>query len=342
MIKTAIIGCGHWGRLLIRSLSQNPDVHLRYFCDLDPHRLAQLKTQHGYVNATTNAADVFSDVAVDAVVIATPMTSHFELAKAAILAGKHVLVEQPMATTVAQCTELMRLAEEAGVVLCVDHIDEYNTALAEMVKLARTGQLGDLRYIYAQRLNQGESSSSAGVVNELAAHELYTATNLLEMTPVSISAKGLRLLSSNVEDVAFVTCDFSNGVTLHIHASWLDPNKVRRMTVVGSESMVEYNDIRPDARLTIYNTRTDLDETSSPLDSFDQFQLRVRSGDVVIPRVRYDEPLQGLCKDFVHCVTEGAVPQSDALKARRVVTLLEAARQSIQADGTPVRLKEWC
>ncbi len=346
MIKTAIIGCGYWGRLIIRSFAQQSEFHLRYFCDVDPHRLASLKTQYGYVNMTTDLDTILKDAAVDAVIIATPIHTHYKIAKACLSASKHVLVEQPLAMKKIQCDELIELASHNDLILMVDHIDEYNTALSDLNRLIQNGDVGNLRYLYAQRLNLGESSSASGVLMELASHEVYTSVNILGLTPRRVSAKGLNLLSPHVEDVAFTTIDFDNGVTFNIHASWLDPNKVRRLTVVGSDRMAVYDDVSSDAKITIYNRKANLEgdhtqQLDQQDDSFERFRLSVRTGDVIIPKVDFVEPLRLLCKDFSECIHTGNTPRSDGLKAAKVVGLLEAARQSMKMSGTPVELKEW-
>ncbi|HCR15869.1 MAG TPA: hypothetical protein DIU35_00155 [Candidatus Latescibacteria bacterium] len=346
MIKTAIIGCGYWGRLLIRSIAQQPDYHIRYFCDIDPNRLAQLKKNYGYVNMTTELHSILTDVAVDAVVIATPVHSHYEIAKACLEAGKHILIEQPMAVRRIHCDELIQLAARKNLAIMVDHIDEYNTSLNSLNRLIQSESLGDLRYMYAQRLNLGESSFGPGVLMELASHEIYFGLNILGLKPFRVSSKGLNLLSPQIEDVSFTTIDFDNGVTFNIHTSWLDPNKVRRLTVVGSDKMAIHDDVSTDAKLTIYNRQADLcsgnsDFAGQESDSFEHFRLAVRTGDVLIPKIDTVEPLRLLCEDFATCIGSGAVPRSDGLKASKVVSLLEAARQSMRMDGTPVELKEW-
>lgn len=345
MLKIAIIGCGYWGRHILRILARMPDVHLRYFCDPDAANLAYLKPNYGYVNATHDLDLVLKDVAIDACVIATPVATHFDIAHKCLQAGKHVMVEQPIALSLSQANRLLDIATGRNLTLCVDHIDEYNEVYGHVREMIDRGDLGRLRYMYAQRLNLGESTSSAGVLTELGAHELYTAVNILGLRPRRIAAKGLKLMSPGAEDVAFATVDFENGSTFHIHTSWVDPNKVRKLTIVGEDKMVICDDTDPSAKLMIYHTsasaRHTPDGKHASQDSYGEFQLAIRSGDVVIPHLRPAEPLQVLCDDFVSSVHESRPPRSDGYRARRVVCLLELARQSMQADGAPINVKEW-
>lgn len=342
MIKTAVIGCGHWGRLVIRSLSQNDGFHLRYFCDIDVAKVDGLKNLYGYVNGTTDLDAVLRDVAVDAVVVATPTQTHHEIALRCLRAGKHVLIEQPMAISQVECDDLIQTAEQSSLTLAVNHIDQHNLALSKLSSMVETGGLGAIRYMYAQRLNLGESTSRSGALYELGSHEIYTCLNILGLTPTRVTAKGLHLMSKDVEDVAFATIDFEEGCTLNLHTSWLDPNKVRRLTIVGSDRMAVYDDVSQDARITVYNRSADLEKTvTDGNDSFDQFQLSIRSGDVLIPRVEFVEPLKLACESFRGSVTDGHTPAVDGKKARRVVALLEASRKSMQMNGAPVHIKEW-
>lgn len=335
MIKVGVVGCGFWGRLLVRSLAQqNERYHLRYFCDVDTGKLDELKTQYGYVNVTTDVEDILRDQAIDAVVIATPIGTHYEMTRRCLEAGKHVFVEQPLALDPEHCAHVSSLAEEKGLVLLVDHIDEYNTGLSYVKEMIRHEELGDVRYLYSQRLNLGEQSSGAGVLQELASHEAYVGMNVFGFKPIRVTARGLSLLNPGVDDVAFVAIDFEGGVTLHIHASWVDPNKTRRLTVVGSGRMVEYDDVSQDSKVTIYDSQAHVDRGKA--DSFDEFQLLVRRGDVIIPKIDYVEPLKTAVEDFATCIMEGCRPRADAEKATRVVQLLSLAEMSMAAGGTPL------
>lgn len=345
MIKTAVVGCGYWGRLLIRNLSHHPDYHLRYFCDVDDQQLARLKDRHGYVNSSSDLEPILRDNAVDAVVIATPLASHYDIARRCLLAGKHILVEQPFAESAEQCEELIEIAAKEDLLILVDHIDEYNTTLRQLKKLIARPAFGDIMYLYSQRLTLTTKPSRAGGLMDLASHDFYITTRLLGMEPIRIMAQGLFLLGGEREDVVFATMDFGSGVSSHIHASWVDPNKVRRLTVVGTGQMIVYDDISPDEKIKIYTGHANPnDEDTSDHqvdDSFGQhFNLQARTGDVIIPRTDIVEPMRLLVEDFAFCIKHDSNPQVDCRTAADLVRLLGAARESIEGAGIPIETRE--
>src|SRR5262249_15004588 len=262
---------------------------------------------------------------VDALIIATPAASHGHLAHEALLAGKHVLVEKPLATTVDEARRLVQLAEERELVVMVGHTFLYNEAVRRLKHYVESGELGDVFYVYAQRLNFGRVRKDVNAMWNFAPHDVSILLHLLEATPLEVTARGFAYLQSDVEDVVFMTLVFPENISAHIHISWLDPHKVRQMTIVGSRKMAVYNDMSANARIVLYDRGVDRVPTAdSPRDfkSFADFQLRLHSGDVTIPALQFPEPLQRECQHFVDCVLQRQAPLTDGRHGLEVVKVL--------------------
>lgn len=333
MVNVALIGLGYWGPNLARNLSVLSRARLHTICDSRDERLEHFGRQYTGVKKVSNAADVFADPEIDAVVIATPVQTHFELAAAALSAGKHVMVEKPLAQSSEQCEELIASADARQLILMTGHVFIYNAAVRKVKKYIDSGELGEIYYIYSQRLNLGVIRQDVNALWNFCPHDFSILRYWLDATPERIFAHGYSYVQPGIEDVVFVNMDFPNGVGANVHISWLDPNKLRRMTVVGSEKMVIYDDVSADAKVLVYDkgvSKKPKGESSlGSYESFGEFQLLLRAGDVLIPKIDFVEPLKLECQHFVDCVLSGNQPITDGRDGLKVVQMLEAAQASM-------------
>jgi len=336
MLNIALIGLGYWGPNLARNLAVLSGARLYAVCDQRTERLEYFARQYPGVKTMSNAAEVFADPEVDAVVIATPVQTHFDLAAATLRAGKHVMVEKPLAQTSKQCEELISLAEVQKRILMVGHVFIYNAAVRKVKEYIQSGELGEIYYIYSQRLNLGVIRQDVNALWNFCPHDFSILRYWLESTPQRVFAHGYSYVQPGIEDVVFVTMDFPNGVGANVHISWLDPNKLRKMTVVGSEKMVIYDDVSADAKVMVYDkgvAKKPQGELSlGSYETFGQFQLLLRAGDVLIPKIDFQEPLKAECQHFVDCILSGVQPMTDGREGLEVVRMLEAAQASL--NGT--------
>ncbi|HKC62736.1 MAG TPA: Gfo/Idh/MocA family oxidoreductase [Pyrinomonadaceae bacterium] len=346
MINVALIGLGYWGPNLARNLSLLSRARLHAICDMRAERLENFGRQYSGVKKMANAADVFADPEIDAVVIATPVQTHFELAAAALRAGKHVMVEKPLAQSAQQCEELIALADARQLILMTGHVFIYNAAVRKVKEHIQSGELGEIYYIYSQRLNLGIIRQDVNALWNFCPHDFSILHYWLGATPERIFAHGYSYVQPGIEDVVFVTMDFPNGIGANVHISWLDPNKLRRMTVVGSEKMVIYDDVSADAKVLVYDKsvskRPKSEMSLGHYENFGEFQLLLRAGDVLIPKIDFVEPLKLECQHFVDCILGGKQPLTDGRDGLKVVQMLEAAQASLNTtmgEGSkPVRL----
>lgn len=335
MINIAQIGAGYWGPNLVRNFLQVTGVGRFILCDLDTGRLHKIKGQHKSLEITDSPEAVFADPSIDAVVLAIPAAMHYEYAKKALLAGKHVLVEKPLAMTGADSKELIGLAEKANKVLMVGHTFMYNEAVLRIKKYIDDGEIGDIYYILSQRLNLGRVRQDVNALWNLAPHDVSIILFWLGEKPSKVSAKGLVFLQDGIEDVVFVDLDFPSGRAAHIHVSWLDPSKTRKMVIVGSKKMLVYDDTSADAKIIIYDKGIDKKHIIRDLpeiNSFGQFQLMQRQGDILIPKIDFKEPLRLECQHFVDCIINGWVPITDGVNGLNVVDVLERAQNLLKAE----------
>ena len=342
MLNLAIVGVGYWGPNLVRNFSMVEDVNLTTVCDLDRARLQLVKKQYPTVNLTTSFDEVIGDPGVEAIVLALPVGVHYEFAKKALEAGKHLLVEKPLCTTTAEADELVEIAAKKKLVLLVGHTFIYNAAVAKLKQLITEGTLGDLYYIYSQRLNLGRVRSDINTMWNLAPHDVSIVLHCREKEPVRVSARGLIQLQKNIEDVVFLVLEFDDGLIAHIQNSWLAPNKIRKMTVVGSKKMAVYDDVSADAKIQIYDKgidRKDMTQHMGTYDDFGKFQLIQRAGDLLVPKIDFVEPLRVEARHFVACIKDGLTPITDGENGRQVVKVLEAAQKSLKSGGAYVEIE---
>ncbi len=329
MINVGIVGCGYWGAKHIRNFHELSEANLTMVCDLDVERLDQVLGQYSYVSASPNLGDVLKD-GIDAVVVATPVNSHYRLAREALLHGKHVLVEKPLTASSRQAEDLIELAEKQGLVLMVGHTYEYHPAVDHLRDLVSSGELGEIYYIDADRLNLGLFRPDVNVLWDLAPHDICIVLSLLGQDPVTVSARGARCIESSVYDVAYMEMTFPNETLAHIHVSWLDPCKVRQITIVGSKRMAVYDDVSEVEKIRIYDKGIALSASDEGLSTWPP---RYRYGDVTIPFVANAEPLKRECDHFLRCIKDHARPRSDGWAGLKVVNILETANRSLVNGG---------
>ena len=328
-VKVAVVGYGYWGPKLVRNFAEMPEADLGYVVDLDETRLARVRRQYPAVRTSADYGEVLrSDVA--AVVVATPIRTHFRMAKAALEAGKHVLVEKPLTADSAEAEELVDLAERRGLVLMAGHTFVYNAAVRALREIVASGEIGDVYYVDTARLNLGLFRTDINVLWDLAPHDVSILRYVLQREPVSVSARGSANVTRSVQDVAYVEMRFSDDVIAHLHLSWLDPCKVRRVTIVGSKKMLVYNDVSETEKIRIYDKGVD---RPFETDRFADFHMAYRHGSQTIPHVEVPEPLRVQCEHFVHCSRTGDRPLTDGRDALQVVRILEQADRSLQNGG---------
>ena len=335
-VRIAQVGVGYWGRNLLRALCALPQADVRWACDARPN--ARAAAQAAGIQTAETLETALRDSAVEAVVVATETPAHYEAARLALDAGKHVFVEKPLAQTAREAADLVRRAEDAGRVLMVGHLLLHHPAYRDVLGRVERGEIGDVRYVYSVRVNLGIVREQESAFDSLAPHDLAVALALTGSRPVSVACQGQAFLRPGVDDVAFAVVRFENGALAHLHTSWLDPHKVRRTTVVGSRKMAVVDDMEPAEKVRLYDKGADV--ATGTADGYASFadSVAVRSGDIVIPRIPAAEPLRLEMLDFAEAVRHGRPARTDGRQGLAVVQLLDAARQSARAGGSPVGL----
>jgi len=334
MIEVAVVGVGGWGKNLARNYFQMPEANLRYICDLDPEKLEAMHRQCPGTATTDSFDDVLADESLDAVVIATTGPTHYRLAKQALLAGKDVYVEKPFVLAVDQAIELNEIADKDERILMVGHLLEYHPVVTRLKTMIDAGELGDIYYVYSQRLNLGTVREDENALWNFAPHDISSILYLLGEKPVDVSARGQDYLQPGVEDTVFMTLSFADKTMAHIHVSWLDPHKVRKLTIVGSDKMAVFDDLEANEKLKVYDKGA---QRSQDYDSFAEY-VGLRFGDITIPYVKTGEPLRAECLHFIDCVENRKRPVSDGQDGLRVVQVLDAAQRSLKNNGVPVSI----
>lgn len=333
----AVVGCGYWGAKHIRVACDTRAAKLTMVVDQSLARLEYVQSQYPAVAVSREFDSVLNNPNIDAVIFATPVSTHFDLARSALAAGKHVLVEKPLAMTAAQCRELINVAEVQNRVLMVGHTFEYHPAVEYMRQTIRRGTLGDIYYIDSRRLNLGLYRPDVNVLWDLAPHDLSIIFFLLGDELDNVGAWGCSHVISGVEDVVYAKMGFRSGTTAHLHVSWLDPVKVRRITIVGSEGMLVFDDVEPSEKIRMYEKRF---RPAVVGDSYADFQSAYHHGDVHIPSISSKEPLKLEILDFINAIVTGNKPRADGVSGLRVVEALEAASCHLQTRAGPMRAGE--
>lgn len=330
-VRVGVAGLGYWGPNLARNLAAIEGCELAWCCDADPAALERWRPSFPGARFTTDLGDLLADRALDAVVVATPVATHAALAARAIGAGKHCLVEKPLAQLAADAERLAADAERRGVVLMVGHLLEYHPGVERLARLVSDGELGEVRYIYSHRLNLGRIREDENALWSLGAHDVSVVLALAGQLPAEVFAWGESYVRRPVEDVVFCYLRFPSGLAAHLHLSWLDPHKERRLTVVGSQRMATFDDMALERKLTVYDKGFDPDHRSYG-------EYITRSGDAWSPAVANIEPLRLECEHFVDCLRSGAQPRTGGASGARAVGVLEALQASLDAGGAPQAL----
>jgi predicted dehydrogenase len=324
-LRIGVIGCGYWGPNLIRNFADLPTAELVAVADLREERLAAAKCTNHDLYVTRNYQDLF-DMNLEGLVIATPPATHYPIAKEALEHELNVMVEKPLTTSSKHAEELVNLAAQKGKVLMVGHTFMFNNAVHALKKLVDSGEIGRIHYVDTARLNLGLYSRDLNVLWDLAPHDLSIISYLLGQDPVSIEVFGTSCVIKNVFDVVHMNIIYPGNILAHVHVSWLDPCKVRRVTVVGSKKMVVYNDLEPSEKIKIYDKGVETPEYTT---TYGEFQCSYRYGDIVIPNIKFTEPLRQECSHFIECITDHAECRSSGMDGLKVVRILEAAQNSL-------------
>jgi predicted dehydrogenase len=339
MIQLSCVGVGHWGPNLVRNFATHPEVRVRTVCDLSKDRLALVKRNiPSIVNCSTDPVATVTDPEAQAVVIATPVSTHYSLAKAALESGKHVLVEKPLCGSSEEGEELVALARSRGVCLGVGHVFLFNNGVRAVRNLIRSGELGRIHYVYSNRTNLGPFRTDVNALWDLAAHDVSILNYWLDAEPLAVTAQGQSYLNGGVEDVVVGCFTYPNRVLAYVHASWLNPRKVREITVVGEYKMVVWNDLDLMEPVRVYHKSVKVEREPLYSDSFGAFHMQVRNGDVVIPHIAGPEPLAAECSHFIDCIMGRAQPINCGEGGVSVLRALEAADRSLRNRSVLVPL----
>ncbi len=334
MIHIAIIGFGYWGPNLTRNFHNTPGCQVKYILDLSEHQRKRANAIYPGITTTEHIKDILDDTSIDALVIATPVYTHYELATKALKAGKHVLLEKPMTSTVEQAQALIELAEKTKRVLMVDHTYLYTPAVQQMKNYVDEGLLGQLQYVDSTRINLGLFQTDVNVLWDLAPHDISICRHLLGEKPISVQAVGVSHTENQLENIAFLTLFYPGNKIAHFNCSWISPVKIRQMLVGGDQKMIVFNDLETTEKLKIY----DKGYTVLPQSDRERILVDYRTGDIMIPKIPQFEALAELAKDFRDAIDQGKAPVSDYLSGLEVVEILEAAERSIKQKGCEIRL----
>ncbi len=332
-ITLGLIGCGYWGPNLLRNFQVLPGCRVKAVCDLDRSRLNFVQTLHPGLAALSDAGKIIGDGEIDAVVIATPLATHYELACASLRAGKHTFIEKPMAMSEQQCRQLIDLAKSKSLTLMVGHTFLYAQAVRKVKQIIDSGEIGEVLLISSRRLNLGLFQKDINVAWDLAPHDISIILYLIGEDPSSLNCQGKAHITKQVEDVTTLSLNFHNGLFAIVQSSWIDPKKVREATIVGSKKMIVYDDVEPLEKIKVYDKRVEVPPHYS---TFAEFQYSYHYGDAYSPYIQHIEPLREECQDFLQCIRTGKIPDSSGWVGLRVVRILEAATLSLAANGARV------
>jgi predicted dehydrogenase len=333
MISIAVVGAGAWGKNHIRVFSEIPNVRLKYICDQDPLKLSSLEKAYPQSKMVKDLSPILLDSEVRGVVVASSALSHYSLSKEILLADKDVLVEKPMALSSKDAEEMLEIAEKRGRILMVGHLLIYHSVVDRLKEMVTSGELGKIYYIYTQRVNLGVIRQDENALLSFAPHDLSVILYLLEEQPIVVSSHGESYIRKGIEDVVFLSLRFSEGKMANIHLSWLDPHKLRRVTIVGSKKMAVFDDVEATEKLKVY----DKGVRNLSYDTYGEY-LSLRFGDITIPSIKMVEPLRAEAEHFIQCIESRKEPKTGGRDGLKVVRILAAAQQSLKEKGVPVSL----
>lgn len=335
-LNVGVVGCGYWGPNLIRNFHSLANCNLKLICDSNEQRLTHMRQVYPQVEGATDFGTLLNGAGLDAIVICTPVRHHYAMAKASLMAGKHTFIEKPMAESTAECEELIALARRQGLILMVGHTFLFSPAVRKIKEIIEYGDIGDLRYISARRLNLGLFQKDINVTWDLAPHDISIILHVMGESPDTVACWGDAHVTPGIEDVTSLYLGFGRNRAATVQSSWLDPKKVREMTFVGSKRMIVYDDVATNEKLKIYDARV---ERPPHYDTFAEFQYSYHYGDMYVPYLKQEEPLKLECQHFLDCIRTGATPMTCGSRGRDVVQILELASQSLRQNGESLRLE---
>ena len=334
-LKIGVVGCGYWGPNLIRNFNSLGGCHLKSVCDLSEARLRHMKELYPAVTTTPRLEDLVEDPELDAIVVATSVRFHYPMARQILLAGKHVFIEKPMASSAAHCEELNEIAARKGRVVMIGHTFLYSSPVRKIKEIVENGEIGNLCYISSRRLNLGLFQKDINVMWDLAPHDLSIILYIMAEKPLSVNCQGNANVTVGIEDIINLSLSFRNNRFATVQNSWLDPRKVREMTIVGTKRMIVYDDLQPLEKIKIYDARVD---RPPHYDTFAEFQYSYHYGDMHVPYIKQEEPLKVECQHFLDCISGGLKPISSGLEGLELVRILEAASLSLKQNGAAIPL----
>lgn len=335
MVNIGVIGYGYWGPNLVRNFAETAGLELKAVADLDQRKLDIVQRRYPGIQTTNNYQDLLKNPEIDAIAVATPVSSHFELGMAVLKAGKHLWLEKPMTETSAQASELLNEAEKRGLVLIVDHTFIYTGAVRKVAEIMRRKELGDIYYYDSIRINLGLFQHDVNVISDLASHDFSILDYLFDEQPVSVSAVGMNHFPNTPENLAYLTLFYDSGMVAHINVSWLSPVKIRQILIGGSAKMISFDDLEPSEKIKVYDKGISF--TSDPKQIYD-LRVGYRSGDMWAPRVDFVEALRIEAEHFADCIEHRKTPMTDGALGQRVVKLIEASTRSVKELGRNVRI----
>lgn len=333
MIKVGLIGCGNWGANLLRNFVSLPQCELKWVSDADPAKLEEVGKKYSRIRTTPVFTEILEDPEIQGVIVATPPVSHAAIAKQALQAGKHVFVEKPLALHIEDAESLVRLAQDRGQILMVGHLLRYHPAILKLREIIESGELGEIFYIYSQRLNLGMIRRQENALWNLGCHDISVMLYLLRELPTHVSAMGACYAQEGIEDTVFVSLNFPKKKMAHIHVSWLDPHKVRKITVVGSKKMAVFDDMEKENKIVIYNKGFVIPEGNA-LDG----PIQLREGEKTFPFIHHQEPLHVEAQHFIECIRKNRKPRTGGEEGLLVVRILDRAQKSLENQSFPEEL----
>jgi len=338
LVRIGVIGCGHWGPNHIRIFSNLSRSQVVTCADLDEKRLQSVKSSFPSIKTTTDYKEILADSQIDAVCISSPTNTHFSITKEALERGKHVLCEKPLTMKPQECLQLDDLAKKEKKILMVGHVFVFNRGIQSLKGYIRSGELGKLQYAHSERTNLGPFRYDVNALWDLAPHDISIFNFLFDSAPLNVSARGHRCLNPSLEDLAFASLEYPQNILVNVHVSWLDPKKVRQITIVGDKKMVSWDDLDNVGPIKLYDKH--VEKTSKFYENYGEFQLLSREGSITIPNIGFHEPLKIQDQYFLDCLENNELPaQADAHKAHDVVRTLCAIQESMDHNGTPVPVK---
>lgn len=336
MINTALIGYGYWGPNIARSMARIKGINLSIICDKDKGKLEDAKVLYPQVLTSSNPDVVLEDPKIDAIIIATPASSHFNLASKALKSGKHILIEKPITTNTAEAQSLIELNKKIKKIAMAGHTFEYNPAVTRMKEIIRDEGFGKVYYIYSTRVNLGQIRGDVNALWNLAPHDISILNFLLGSIPVEVMATGATFLQQGIDDVVFVILRYPENIIAEIHVSWLDPAKERKLTVVGSKKMLVFDDLDNEMPIKIYDKRVDTGQVAKGL--LTEYKIKLHSGDIYVPQIENKEPLLEELKHFFACIEENKNPLTDLENGLNVVKILEACQKSLESNSKWIKI----